>query len=307
MNRVAVLMSTYNGVKYLKEQMDSILTQEGVDVTLFIRDDGSSDGTIDILKEYVETYKNIILNVGDNLGVGNSFMQLVYDCPDDYDYYAFADQDDIWLGEKLKKAVSKIGEETQPVLYCSNQILVDKDLKTIGMRYSGALSTSYMQILFGNKFAGCTMVWNRPLQKILSDEKRRPSMMLLRNRIHDVWVAMVASVVGLIIYDEDSCILYRQHENNVVGVKKENITKEWRKKILQKELRNGRSKLASEIYSKFLDIMIDDKEMRDNLELCATYKDTWKKKIKLLKNKELRNCSTNNELLYNIKILLNLF
>lgn len=303
MNRVAVLMSTYNGEKYLKEQIDSILAQKGVDVTLYIRDDCSSDGTIDIIKGYVKRYKNAVLILGDNLGVGNSFMQLVYDCPDDYEYYAFADQDDIWLKEKLKSAISKIGAETQPVLYCSNQLLVDKELKTLGMRYTGALNTSYKQILFSNQFAGCTMVWNNSLHKILCDENRRPSTMLLKNRIHDVWVAMVASVVGFIIYDENSYILYRQHENNVVGVKKESITKEWIEKIRRKDLRNGRSKLAMEIYSKFADIMIDDKEMKDTLELCATYKDSWKNKINLLRNKELRT----NEFLYNMKILFNLF
>lgn len=78
MSSVAVLMSTYNGEKYLKEQIDSILAQKDVDVTLFIRDDGSSDNTIGICKEYVEKHKNIVLKTGENIGVGNSFMQLVY-------------------------------------------------------------------------------------------------------------------------------------------------------------------------------------------------------------------------------------
>ena len=101
MDKVAILMSTYNGEKYLDEQIGSILAQEGVDVTLYIRDDGSSDRTAEIIKYYCKRYHNVSFTQGENLGVGNSFMQLVYDAKDVYDYYAFADQDDIWLRDKL--------------------------------------------------------------------------------------------------------------------------------------------------------------------------------------------------------------
>lgn len=88
MHKVAVLMSTFNGDKYLREQIDSILAQEGVDLTLFIRDDGSSDCTIDIVREYLAREDNIVFCRGKNVGVGNSFMKLLYNCPDDYDYSA---------------------------------------------------------------------------------------------------------------------------------------------------------------------------------------------------------------------------
>ena len=133
MYKVAVLMSTYNGEKYLREQIDSILAQEGVDVTLYIRDDGSSDSTIEIINEYLTKTNRIKFYIGENIGVGNSFMQLVYDCPEDYDYYAFSDQDDIWLTEKMQVAVDSLKEYSNPFLYCSNQILVDKNGKIIGL------------------------------------------------------------------------------------------------------------------------------------------------------------------------------
>lgn len=136
MYKVAILMSTYNGSRYLSEQIDSILCQEGADVTLYIRDDGSSDQTIDIIKKYAKKYQNIILTTGQNVGVGNSFMQLVYDCPDDFDYYAFSDQDDIWLKEKLKVAIDNIKQKDTPTLYASNQMLVDENGKQISLRYS---------------------------------------------------------------------------------------------------------------------------------------------------------------------------
>ena len=118
MDKVAILMSTYNGEKYLDEQIGSILAQEGVDVTLYIRDDGSSDRTAEIIKYYCKSYHNVSFTQGENLGVGNSFMQLVYDAKDVYYYYAFADQDDIWLPEKIKMAADKIKESKRPLLYC---------------------------------------------------------------------------------------------------------------------------------------------------------------------------------------------
>lgn len=247
MHKVAVLMSTYNGEEYLREQIESILAQEDVDVTLYIRDDGSSDSTIEIVQEYQKKHSNIKLDVGNNMGVGNSFMQLVYDCPDEYDYYAFSDQDDVWLPEKLKKAVEMIEECEKPVLYCSNQVLVDKDLKIIGMRHNQKPDISYKQIMCQNKITGCTMVWNKAMNDLLSEEKRRPTPELLRCRIHDVWVAMVASVSGIIKYDDKGYILYRQHENNVVGVRKDNLIKEWIKKLKDTTQRNGRSLICSEL------------------------------------------------------------
>lgn len=93
---ITVLMSTYNGEKYLKEQLDSILNQEQVDLKLLIRDDGSTDGTVNILKEYENSHTNIKWYSGLNLGCGKSFFQLVLDAPKS-DYYAFVDQDDVWV------------------------------------------------------------------------------------------------------------------------------------------------------------------------------------------------------------------
>lgn len=96
---VQVVMSTYNGEKYLKEQIDSILSQEGVDVRLYIRDDGSSDRTTDILASYQE-HKNVKIEKGNNLGFAKSFLTALDEC-DEADYYAFSDQDDVWEKDKL--------------------------------------------------------------------------------------------------------------------------------------------------------------------------------------------------------------
>lgn len=300
-------MSTYNGEKYLKEQIDSILTQRGVELTLYVRDDGSSDKTIDIVKEYQKNNPNIKLDVGQNLGVGNSFMQLVYDVPDDYDFYAFADQDDVWLPEKMGKAIEEIKGILKPALYCSNQILVDGKLNKIGMRYTTDPDISYKQIMCQNKITGCTALWNKELKKLLSDEKRRPSEKLLKRRIHDVWIAMVASVIGIIRYDHEGYILYRQHEANVVGVRKTNRIKQWIGKCKDPSQRNGRSIICREIYDKYKDLIVSD-SIKNQLDMYGNYvsNKAYKKKLLLSANKLISH--TGESLLgFRIKVLFNLF
>lgn len=306
MLKVAVLMSTYNGEKFLREQIDSVLNQKGVNVTLFIRDDGSTDNTINIIKEYMSSHSNIKLSNGNNIGVGNSFMRLVYEAPSDYDYYAFADQDDVWLPEKLINALNMLEEGRGPKLYCSNQILVDARLNKIGMRYETNPDISYKQIMCQNKIAGCTMVWNKDLQALLSDETRRPSEELLARRIHDVWVAMVASIIGVIRYQNDGYILYRQHETNVVGVRKANIIKQWFEKLKDPTQRNGRSMLCREVYINYKDLIVSD-SIKKQLDVYGNYinNKAYKKEL-FLKNNELISHTGESLLGFKVKILLNL-
>lgn len=305
MYRVAVLMSTYNGQKYLKEQIESILAQKGVDITIFIRDDGSSDGTVEIIKNYVKTHDNVRLLIGDNIGVGNSFMEVLYSAEKDNDYYAFADQDDVWLPEKMEEAIDMIKDSTKPALYCSNQILVDKKLNKIGMRFSNDPDVSYKQIMCQNKLSGCTMVWNKKLQDLLSERDRRPSDTLLIRRIHDVWVAMVAAVVGKIIYDSHSYILYRQHESNVVGVKKSNIINQWIQKLKDPTQRNGRSFICREVYLKYGDLIA--KELKSSLNVYGNYREELQIKRQLLRDKSILAFTGESKLGFSIKVLTNLF
>lgn len=120
---VAVLMSTYNGEKYIKEQLDSIFNQKEVQVTLYVRDDGSTDRTLDIVQSYSNT---VLLPFDENKGPGLSFMTLLYhvmSLPTQYDYYAFADQDDIWMDEKLIKAIQQIKNEGKCTLFFESMAL----------------------------------------------------------------------------------------------------------------------------------------------------------------------------------------
>jgi rhamnosyltransferase len=302
----AVLISTYNGSKYIREQLDSILAQNTVAIDIYVRDDGSTDGkTREILCEYASQYSNFFVVFSKNIGVGNSFMTLLYSVPDKYEYYAFSDQDDIWDKEKISVSIETL-EKTGALLYASNQECVNKNGISQGLRYEKdcRIHLEPIPILEKNMLAGCTMVFSGKLYKLLTEEGRRPSSDLLENRIHDVWVAMIASLYQAITYDERAFMKYRQHENNVVGAYEESIfcrIKQILMKIVNRKLRNGRSMLAREVCFKFHD------QADHLLQVCAN-SSTLRGKLQILKhNKEFRCYTKENRLSFFIKVMLGFF
>lgn len=282
MYNVCVLMSTYNGEAYLKEQINSILNQVNVNVHLIIRDDGSSDSTISIIEEYVKNGVLTFYTDDDNLGPACSFMKLLYESGD-FDYYAFADQDDIWLKDKLYNGILMIESYNyMPALYCSNQYIY-KDEHINGLRFNKDQDLGLVQAICGNVFSGCTMLFNNELASILREENKKPSKEILKIRMHDTWVIAVAQYTGKVIYDTNSYIYYRIHSNNTVGIKKHN-GKRFLNKMFNAELRDGRSKLAKELL-KFNSI---DKNMEFIVKAFAN-----KEKLNLL-NKSII-CKTNDK------------
>lgn len=221
MKTIQVLMSTYNGEKYLREQLDSIVTQDceqfgKAGLTLKIRDDGSSDGTQEILQEYTEKYPDkISWYQGENVGVIRSFFDLLCQA-DDSDYYAFSDQDDYWMPEKLTRAIEKIEEMDydKPLLYCCRPKLVDAQLHTIESAINRPpMRPAFQNAMIENIGTGCTEVFNRNLYKLV--RKQLPEFTVM----HDWWLYLVATCFGDIYYDETPYICYRQHGGNVVGTK----------------------------------------------------------------------------------------
>lgn len=212
---IAVLMSTYNGEKYLREQIDSILSQKDVNVDLFVRDDGSTDHTVAIIKEYVEANSNIFfLDDHQHYGPKRSFFELLYRVHG-YPYYAFADQDDIWKPRKLAVALEKMKGYQAPCLYCSNQTIY-MDGKEKGLRFKGTPNCALSTVIHSSEISGCTMVFNDNLKRYVCDKKIDDAIINLR--MHDVWMLLFALLVGKVIYDPDSYIDYRIHNNNTVGI-----------------------------------------------------------------------------------------
>lgn len=209
--KVAVLMSTYNGEKYLKEQIDSILTQTGVEVELLVRDDGSTDGTIAILEAY-EAGHRLHRYGGPNLGPARSFMQLLADAPE-ADFYAFADQDDVWLPEKLATACEALKgvEAGRAAMYFCQTQLVDARLNPLPSVIIQPHLT-FGESLVYEFVGGCTMVLNNPLRRLVAPF--RPEYLAM----HDVWIYSVCLAVGgYVSFDPTPRILYRQHGSNTIG------------------------------------------------------------------------------------------
>lgn len=221
MIKVVVLMSTYNGEKYIREQIDSILSQTGeFDLELWVRDDGSKDATQDILQEYAQQGK-LQWYTGENLGAAHSFMDLVLKCKE-YDYYAFADQDDYWMPNKVQtgvKALTKIDNRI-PALYFANAELVGPSLESQGRNvYVSTPRTDFETLCCAGGYLGCTMIFNSALAKKIQN-KPIPGKLLM----HDFYIAVLCSALdGNIIYDSIPYMKYRQHGNNVIGVSKGSV------------------------------------------------------------------------------------
>lgn len=222
--KVCVIMSTYNGEKYLKEQIDSILKQKDIDLSLYISDDRSTDETTKIIEEYQKEHKNITLHINENnKNFTYNFLDSLFLFKDntEFDYYAFADQDDSWLEDKLISAINLIKSkfnESESVLYSSNLKIVNEKLEWNGEYLNNYIPPKY-QILGRNIVTGCTVVMNKSFKNLATEHY--PENIYL----HDYWLALIASFCknAHYIYDENSYILYRQHGNNLIGSNKNKL------------------------------------------------------------------------------------
>lgn len=211
---VVVLMSTYNGEKYLRDQIDSILNQVGkFDLHILVRDDGSNDGTLQILDEYQNKNELVWYSDGENLGAARSFMRLLYNAPK-ASYYAFSDQDDVWYKDKLSNSICKLKEVVGCGAVYTNATLVGFDLKNLGHNvFDQEQKMTLLKALCSCNAMGCTMVMNENLVRLLK-EKEPPENISM----HDGFVCGVCMACGgAVLYDNESTMSYRQHGNNVMG------------------------------------------------------------------------------------------
>lgn len=209
--KVQILMSTYNGEEYVREQLDSILAQNYPDVDILIRDDGSSDDTYVILKEYEELHQNVSVYQGENIGVNRSFFELLLKRNRKASYIGFCDQDDYWLPEKIEKAVEHLEGMQGPALYCSAKTLVDENLEILESQQNPHLIPGFGNAVIESICSGCTLLMNRELADVIAEHLPEDVIH------HDWWCYMVATYLGSMYYDEKSYIYYRQHGSNEVG------------------------------------------------------------------------------------------
>ena len=295
---VSVLLSTYNGHEYLRELVDSVLAQEDVDVKLQVRDDGSSDDTIEILKSYNDPRISVIM--GDNLKPALSFLTLLREC-DDSDYYAYCDQDDYWYPNKLKIAVKELQSIKAPALFISTYDVCDEKLNklfTYDMKFEEQLRLQ--DTLLYRAPSACNMVFNHALREEIN--KSSPDFV----RMHDFWTLIVAlSHNYMIITRNIPLIKYRQHIGESVGITPTVTT---RLKRLIKSFRNGnneRWRQAKEAYDFYKEEIPDDQ--KDILESIVKYRDSFENKMELLKDKRFNTSSTYINILFKVSVMMGKF
>ncbi len=211
---VAVLLSTYNGEAYLEAQLNSLAAQDGVTVEIFARDDGSSDRTREILTRHARSPLNLApADGGTGMGPASSFLHLLATAPHSFDYYAFCDQDDVWLPDKLVRATEILGgiPAAEPALYCSRVQCVDDALRPLGPSPVNR-DSRFEHLLFENIAYGNTVVMNARARTLVCSAAARTGAIM-----HDWWCALVVSALGTVIHDDEARILYRQHAGNAIG------------------------------------------------------------------------------------------
>ena len=213
---VAILLATYNGSRFLQQQLDSIAAQSSVDWVLFWRDDGSSDDTVAIVTAFlVRAGRGTrVRGPEERVGPSESFLALLGHAAAVYPdaTVAFADQDDVWLEDKLHRGVLGLAGVDGPAIYCARQILVDEEL--VVLRPSAPLQTppGFAAALTQNVATGCTVMLN-PAAVALVASSRAPSATL-----HDWWCYLVVMAAGgRLVLDQEPSMLYRQHRANMIG------------------------------------------------------------------------------------------
>lgn len=295
---VCVLLSTYNGEKYLPEQLQSLYDQELVELSLLVRDDGSSDSTCFLL-DVEQVAGRLAWYTGENLKPAFSFWDLLQNAPDS-PYYAFCDQDDVWDKDKLKVAVDKLASAgNMPALYFCQTRLVDASLNEIESVKISPLLT-YDEALIYHFVTGCTMVINSAMREVLL--RYTPEFI----RMHDIWIYNVAQAVGAkVFFDPIPHISYRQHGGNVIG-QANSFKTVWKARVERiKKDQCIRSRLAKELLAGYSNVMSNENMFLT--KMLANYKDSFVSWMKLLFTDRLKCAPYSINVTSKIAILLRIF
>lgn len=220
MAEIHIVLATYNGEKYIREQLDSLLENDFKDIYIEVCDDGSSDGTVQIVKEYVERYNCIGLHENEkNLGYAMNFLEGIRRSSSPY--IMLCDQDDIWHRDKIQKTYERMKQlekentDQIPLMVFTDAMNFDSgDGRELGSFHKSShldvrkLDTAHL--FMENKCIGCTVMINKAVQsylKVLPEEIR----------VHDWWLALICSHFGKFSYIQETTLHYRQHSGNMIG------------------------------------------------------------------------------------------
>lgn len=305
MKQVQVLLSSYNGKHYISEQLQSIFNQSYPHISVLVRDDGSTDQTLVLLKEYAKVHPDRIKVIaGSNVGVVSSFFELVQQSDPHADYYCFCDQDDVWLEHKVERAVTMLDSQADhvPGMVFTSTDLADKDLNSLGTWPKPPLrEPSFYNALVQNIAVGATIMLNKAARnKFMEGNQIDPNKIIM----HDWWFYLLVSGFGNVMYDKNPSMLYRQHENNVVGGSNSlfNKLKQKYRSYIKHKGEHLLVKQASEFYRVYGHLMEDSK--REQLELFIAPRERLREKIDFLQRSKLYRQSIVEQLLFRFLILV---
>lgn len=231
MDRVAIALATYNGEKYIREQLESLLNQTYQHIRCYIHDDGSTDRTTEIVDSFCAQHPDrfVRLNYSAQGGSSQNFMSLLAQNQGGEPYIMLCDQDDVWQRDKVQKSLDRIkdlesanGEDMPALVFCDLKV-VDAGLQMISdsfFSYQGVSPerVSLRDLFLQNCAPGCTMIINKSLKDAAI---RIPDLEQIY--MHDVWLMLIASYAGHISCINEPLIQYRQHANNAVGAERRTI------------------------------------------------------------------------------------
>ncbi len=213
--KVTVLLATFNGVSFLHEQLTSLNEQQDVEVEVFVNDDGSTDGTLEILEAW--RAKGLIVSISQSIGLGatRSFLKLLQSC-EEKEFVAFCDQDDVWVRHKLITQVNVI-ERTIPMMSTCLRMYMDENGRIFGKSKDLRRSPSFVNAMFENVAPGNTVLLNNPAVKVINSFESPPV------DYYDSWIYLLVSCFGKVHSISLYLVKYRIHSNNSVGLGKNSI------------------------------------------------------------------------------------
>ncbi|HVC68646.1 MAG TPA: glycosyltransferase family 2 protein [Acidimicrobiales bacterium] len=223
--RFRVLLSTYNGARFLRDQIESVLTQGGVQVALHVRDDGSTDATRGLLAELASRDGRVTFEIGQHRGPALSYLTMLSNTSPDTDFVALCDQDDVWIDGKLARSARWLSRVQGPAMYCSAVEVVDDTLQPIGMHRTCRRGPALENALVQNIATGCTIVVNRSALSLFRVVPEHAVM-------HDWWIYAALTATGIVRYDPTPWVLYRQHESNSIGLAGSHLS-QWARRLRQ--------------------------------------------------------------------------
>lgn len=295
---VAILLGSYNGAKYIGQQLDSIAKQTHAHWRLIISDDGSTDDTLQEIERSTQDWApgQLVVRQGPRQGFCQNFLSMACDTSVQADMYAFSDQDDVWLPEKLQVAVEHIQQHArpdQPYVYCGRTSYVRDNLKPYEESTLFVYPRSFRNALIQSIAGGNTMVFNQAAKKLIEQVGMVPTVS------HDWWLyQLITGAGGRVFYDEKSYILYRQHAQALVGgnttiaarIKRiflvfQGRFEAWtdRNILALNQARDLLTPESREIFDLFVRLRRSTLKHRFRmLEVCGLYRQTWRGTISLI-------------------------